>query len=108
MIRKWGHFGPQNKSQKQSFSASETVGRTDEAISNIERGKSIPNLETLVAISGALNLPLRDFFPSGTFDADISVNRLNKEAEVMALLRGLTDSQLDVALAQVKALDGLK
>jgi len=85
----------------------EKIGRTDEAVSNIERSKSVPNLETLVAIAGALNLPLRDFFPSGTFDATISVNRLNKEAEVMALLRGLNDSQLDVALAQIKALGGL-
>ena len=51
---------------------------------------------------------MRDFFPPGTFDADISVNRLNKEAEVMALVRGLTGAQLDVALAQVKALSWLE
>ena len=86
----------------------EMVARTDEAISHIERGKSIPSLETLVVISGALNLSMGDFFPSGTFDADISVNRLNQEAEVMALVRGLSGAQLDVALAKVKALSGLK
>ena len=86
----------------------EKVRRTDEAISNIERGKSIPSLETLVAISTALSLPLRDFFPSGAFDTNMTVNRLNKEAEVISVLRGLTDSQLDVALAQIRALGGLK
>ena len=32
------------------------------------------------------------------------INVPDKEAEVMALIRGLTDAQLDVALAQVKVL----
>lgn len=85
----------------------EKIGRTDEAISNIERGKSLPSLETLLAIADALQLPLRDFFPSGNFDDRVSVNRLNKEAEMMVLLRGLSDRELDIAIAQVKALKNL-
>ena len=36
------------------------------------------------------------------------VNRINEEAKVIALLRGLSDAQLDVALAQVKGLSELK
>lgn len=80
------------------------IERTAEAISNVERGKSIPTLETLIAIAAALNVPMRDFFPSGELDHGVSQNRLNSEAEAMALLRGLTDSQLRVALAQIKAL----
>ena len=83
------------------------INRTGEAISNIERGKSQPTLETLIAIAETLKLPLRDFFPSGGFDDSISQNRLKTEAEAMALLRGLTDSQLAVALAQIKALGEL-
>ena len=85
----------------------EQIGRTDEAISNIERAKSLPSLETLVAIARTLELPLRDFFPSGSYDNKVPINRLNREAEMTALLRGLTDTQLDLALAQVKALDKL-
>ena len=38
----------------------------------------------------------------------VSQNRLNAEAEAMTLLRGLTDSQLTMALAQIKALGELK
>tara|TARA_R110000850_G_scaffold109051_7_gene221830 strand:- start:3129 stop:3254 length:126 start_codon:yes stop_codon:yes gene_type:complete len=37
-------------------------------------------------------------------DRGVSQNQLNLEAQAMALLRGLTDSQLRVALAQMKAL----
>ena len=83
------------------------INRTGEAISNIERGKSQPTLETLIAIAETLKVPLRDFFPSGGFDDSISQNRLKAEAEAMAVLRNLTDSQLNVALAQVKALGEL-
>lgn len=83
------------------------VGRTGEAISNIERGKSVPTLETLVAIAGVLDAPLRDFLPSGKLDDSISQNRLKSEAEAMSLLRGLSDNQLQVALTQIKALGEL-
>lgn len=83
------------------------VQRTGEAISNIERGKSVPTLETLVAISETLEIPLRDFFPAGAFDDRVSLNRLKLEAEAASLLRGLTDNQLHVALAQIKALGEL-
>jgi len=84
------------------------IGRTGEAISNIERGKSVPSLETLVALADTLETPLRDFFPSGTFDDGVSQNRLKLEAEASSLLRGLSDRQLHVALAQLKALGDLE
>lgn len=80
------------------------IGRIDETISNIERGKSLPSIETLVAIAATLELPLRDFFPSTNFDDSVSMNRLNKEAEMMALIRTLNDKELDIALMQITAL----
>jgi len=83
------------------------IGRTAEAISNIERGKSLPTLETLIALAQALELPLRDFFPSGGFDDNVSQNRLKREAEAMSLLRGLSDKQLQVAITQIRALGNL-
>jgi len=86
----------------------EKIGRTAEAISNVETGKRLPSLDTLIAVSEALGVPLTDFFPSGTVDLDRSANRLKLEAEAMAVLRGLTDNQLTVALAQIKALRELK
>ena len=83
------------------------VNRTGEAISNIERGKSMPTVETLVALSETLAIPLRDFFPTGALDENISQNRLKLEAEAASMLRGLTDAQLHVALAQIRALGEL-
>jgi len=85
----------------------EKIGRTAEAISNVETGKSLPSLDTLIAVAEALSVPLTDFFPRGSVDLDRSANRLKAEAEALALLRGLTDSQLSVALAQIKALEEL-
>ena len=49
-------------------------------------------------------MSLVNFYPSGSVDLDRSANRLKAEAEAMAVLRGLTDSQLTVALTQIKAL----
>jgi transcriptional regulator with XRE-family HTH domain len=83
------------------------IGRTAEAISNIERGKSLPSLETLVALSEALELSLRSLIPEGGFDSTVSQNRLTLEAEALSVLRGLSDSQMHVALAQLKALSNL-
>ena len=80
------------------------INRTGEAISNIERGKSQPTLEALITIAETLEVPLRDFFPNGGFDDNVIQNRLKAEAEAMALLRGLTDSQLTVALAEIREL----
>ena len=85
----------------------EKIGRTAEAISNVETGKSLPSLDTLIAISETLGVPLLNFFPNGSVDLDRSANRLKAEAEAMTVLRGLTDSQLTVALAQIKALGEL-
>ena len=85
----------------------DAIGRTDEAISNIERRKSVPSIETLIAISNVLNLPIRDFFPTGSLGLNVSINRLDKEAEVMAIIRGLSDDKLNVALDQLLALKNL-
>ena len=82
----------------------EKIGRTAEAISNVETGKSLPSLDTLIAVAEALSVPLTDFFPSGSVDLDRSANRLKLEAEAMTVLRGLSDNQLTVALAQITAL----
>ena len=83
------------------------IGRTAEAISNIECGKSLPTLETPVAISDALELSLREFFPGEGFDRTASPNRLKAEAEAMSLLRELSNSQLQVEFTQIRALGKL-
>lgn len=85
----------------------ERIGRTSEAISNVETGKSLPSLDTLIAIANAMGAPLVNFFPRGAIDDTVSQNRLNVEVEAMTVLRGLSDSQLAVAVAQIRALSEL-
>ena len=82
----------------------ERIDRTSEAISNIERGKSLPALDTLMAISQTLGVPIREFFPDQGFDDDKRPNPLRLEAEAQASLRSLSDERAKIALAQLKAL----
>lgn len=40
----------------------EVINKAFETVSNIERGKTAPNFQTLLDISIALGVPMRDFF----------------------------------------------
>lgn len=82
----------------------EAIGKTSEAISNIERAKSLPALDTLIAIAAALNVPLRDFFPDETVDDTRSPNRMRLDAEAIAILRSLGDERAKIAIAQLRAM----
>lgn len=82
----------------------EAIGRTSEAISNIERAKSLPALDTLIAIADALEVPLREFFPDPGVAENKSPNRMKLDAEAIAILRGLGDERARIALGQLKAL----
>lgn len=82
----------------------ELIGRTAESVSNIERARSIPSVETVLALAKALDTPVREFFPEGDDDQPVSVSRRRKEAEAAALLRSLSENVLDVALDQLRAI----
>lgn len=41
------------------------IDRSIDALSNLERGLSLPNFETLERLSGALDVPVKEFFPAG-------------------------------------------
>ena len=80
------------------------VERTGEAISNIELGKSVPTIDTLIAVSHVLEAPIREFFPPSSIEDGVSQNRMKLEAEAASALRVLSDQELRIALAQIKAL----
>lgn len=82
----------------------EAIGKTSEAISNIERARSLPGLDTLIAIAGALKSPLHDFFPDEALDDIRSPNRIRLDAEAAAILRSLSDESAKVAIGQLKAM----
>ncbi|WP_426231065.1 helix-turn-helix domain-containing protein [Pararhizobium sp. DWP3-4] len=85
----------------------EAISRTDDAISQIERGVNIPNVETLVALSRALDVPVDALLASG-FDEQPSSDRREKIQRAVAVLWSLDEPVLGVALKQLDALATLK
>ena len=79
-----------------------SIERTPEAVSNIERGKSLPGLDTLERIARHLDLPLADFFSDDAPRKDS--RRLEIEARLQYLLSSLSDSNAEIALDQVEVL----
>ena len=79
------------------------IERSVEAVSNLERGVSLPGIDTLERLSAALSTPLRDFldFPSAN---TISAKRLELLARLNATLHSLSDKQLKLAFAQIEAI----
>ena len=78
------------------------IERSVDAISNIERGKSLPSLETLCALAIKLDLPLADFIgPLPRTKA--SAKRVALLTELSELARQLSDKELSIAVKQVAA-----
>jgi transcriptional regulator with XRE-family HTH domain len=85
----------------------ELTGRSVDAISLLERGKIIPGIDTLDALSKGLGVPLSDLV-----DQD---DKPAKDREVVALqtvaiesIRRMNKATLAVAVKQLDALAGLK
>ena len=81
----------------------ELIERTVDAVSNLERGVSLPSFDTLERLSRALEVPARDFF-----DEDARGRGSAKHAALTATLadcaRSLSDADLELAVEQVQAL----
>jgi len=91
------------------LSLAEKIGRTVDAVSALERGKSLPSFETLSRLANALDVPVKDFFdfpggPGRRGGAEESPKRVATMATLLDLLRSLPDRDLAVALRQIQAL----
>ena len=75
----------------------EMIDRTVFAVSQLERGLSLPSFETLERLSLALGVPVRDFFDSGEKETDRNPRRSKLMTSIVDLLRGLTDDELEIA-----------
>lgn len=76
----------------------EAVGRSVQAIGNIERGQSLPGLDTLQAIADTLKTPLREFFPAEDSPQD-EVSR-----RTLARISGLSEPErvwVDAVLTEI-------
>lgn len=80
--------------------------RTPESISNLERGKTKPNLDTLIALASVLDLSLHDFFTPAQSAKTTRERRARLEIEMQGrqLLKTLPDKHLSIAVRQLAAL----
>jgi transcriptional regulator with XRE-family HTH domain len=80
------------------------VGRSVDAISNIERAKGLPGLDTLEAIAAKLDIPIAEFFDTSRGRSKLTARRFEALARLTELGRGLSDRSLEIAIKQLEAL----
>ncbi len=81
----------------------EQIDRSTEAISSIERGRTLPNFVTLERLAKVLGTPVRDFFDIGPESGE-NLKRSRLLVELIETARSLSDGDLELALEQVQAL----
>ncbi|KQV18258.1 hypothetical protein ASC97_29820 [Rhizobium sp. Root1203] len=83
-------------------SLGELVDRSEDAISQIERGVNIPTIETLASISSALGVSLDQLMHAD--DGMISDERARLLSRANSILATLPDNHLAIALEQISLL----
>jgi transcriptional regulator with XRE-family HTH domain len=78
------------------------TGRSVDAVSQWERGLNWPTFETLIRLADALDVPPRTFFDNGREDR--SGERVQLETEAGLILAEFNDTDLKVAVEQLRAL----
>lgn len=82
------------------------IERTAETISNIERGRSLPTMQTLALIADILAIPIREFFSSSP-TSEASALRTELEARLSMAASSMPTSVLEIAVQQTEALAGI-
>jgi transcriptional regulator with XRE-family HTH domain len=80
------------------------VGRSVDAISNIERAKGLPSLDTLEAVAAKLEVPIAEFFDNPRGRTKLTSRRFEALARLSELGRSLSDRSLEIAVKQLEAL----
>lgn len=84
----------------------EMTARTEDTISQIERGVSVPSIETLVAVCEALDVTLDTIVTISTLD-DHTDEHSVLFRKAVAILTKLQTAELKVAILQIEALSSL-
>lgn len=77
------------------------IERSGDAVSAIERGKSLPSYQTLERLSKALDVSIRDLFDDG--DERLSPERLQILTEAIGTLRAMDEKQLKLAAEMISS-----
>lgn len=85
----------------------ELIDRSTRAVSDLERGKSLPRPETLVVLSERLEVPLRSFFDFEVKGAG-DPKRADLLAEIDATVHQLDNRELEIVVQQAKGLLSLR
>ncbi len=80
----------------------ELIDRSTDAVSNLERGVSLPSFETLDRLSEKLEVPIRDLFDFGGPQASSEKERLL--SQLQAIARDMDEAKLATAVKQIQAL----
>lgn len=80
----------------------ELLERSADAVSNMERGKSLPSLETLFRLSEKTGVSLRELF-RGLDQVDDDPRRAQLQAVLMETARRLGVRDLEIVVRQVQA-----
>lgn len=80
------------------------IDRTVFAISQLERGLSLPSFETLERLSVALRVPVRDFFDSDDESSGMSPRRMQMTTILDHTVRALSDDDLETTLRIIDAI----
>ncbi|MBV1889386.1 MAG: helix-turn-helix transcriptional regulator, partial [Proteobacteria bacterium] len=81
----------------------ESIGKTVETISNIERGKKLPGLATLNDLGKALDVPLSELIEGGA-KKKITPKREALLTKARELLNQLKDNELAISIQTMEAL----
>jgi transcriptional regulator with XRE-family HTH domain len=80
------------------------IGKSAEAVSNIERGLALPTIETLLSLASVLGVPLLELIGEPELDEAKSKHRIALECQLDAAAQRLDDRVLEVAILQMEVL----
>lgn len=75
----------------------EKIGRTGDAVSQLERALSLPSFSTLEQLASALDVPVRDFFDIDKGE-EAGPHRSKLMAVLLDICRNMSDRDLQVAV----------
>lgn len=79
------------------------IDRSTEAVSNLERGVSLPGIDTLEKLGEALGIAVKDFFDLPA-KGKLGRHRYELLAKLMAAACQLPERELNLAVMQVEAI----